>query len=122
MAEPPFESGADQDTVACRSPAVAETPVGARGTLWLCSITRTSPASSATARSGRPSPFMSPMTTEIGPMLVGKLELVKPPLPSPISRVTFMAASSTTARSGLLSPPRSPIAAEIGPPPTEMGE
>ena len=33
MADPPLEAGAVKDTVACAFPAVAETPVGAPGTV-----------------------------------------------------------------------------------------
>src|SRR5439155_5939236 len=72
----------------------------------------------ATARSGLPSPFRSPIATELGPLPVPK-SVFAPKLPSPLpsSAETVLAKLFATAKSGLPSPFTSPIATETAPSP-----
>src|SRR5207244_11293179 len=67
---------------------------------------------------GLPSPFRSPIATEVGPLPVPK-SVFTPKLPSPLpsSTETVLEPASATARSGLPSPFRSLIATETGPSP-----
>ena len=69
----------------------------------------------ATARSGLPSPFRSPIATEKGRAPVAIVELGRK-VPSPLlsSTETVSAPRFAVARSGLPSPFRSPIATESG--------
>src|SRR5919202_6730570 len=74
----------------------------------------------ATAKSGLPSPLMSPMLTERGPVPVGKSTLgekvgVAPPVSVVLSRMEALPLLKfATAKSGLLSPLMSPMLRDWG--------
>ena len=73
----------------------------------------------ATARSGLPSAFRSPMATDLRSDPTAKLAAgLKAPVPIPKRTETLLLSRFATARSGLPSPLRSPMATERGRVPT----